>query len=54
MMALDIRNEIINKFLVNPVLGENYVDWHTENGECGLTIMLGDKKFDIIIKEVVG
>ena len=54
MTAVDIRKKIINNILTNPILGENYVDWHTENGECGLTIMLGDKKFDIIIKEVVG
>lgn len=31
------------------ILGENYVDWHTEDGKCGVTLMstLGD--YDIII-----
>lgn len=33
----------------NAILEENYVDWHTENGDCGVTFMttLGD--YDIII-----
>lgn len=47
--------EMFRKFLVetfyddNGILGENYVDWHTEDGKCGLTLMttLGD--YDIII-----
>lgn len=51
MTAEDIRKWFINKFLINPVLGVNYVDWHTENGECGLTIIFPSKQFDIIIKE---
>ena len=33
----------------NEILGENYIDWHTEDGKCGLTLMttLGD--YDIVI-----
>ena len=48
-----VRKKIINGMLDNPELGVNYIDWHTENyGECGVTIMCGDKEeqFDIIIK----
>ena len=48
-----VREWIINALLYKPVLGENYIDWHTENsGECGVTIMYGDKEeqFDIIIR----
>lgn len=33
----------------NAILGENYVDWHTKDGECSVTFIttLGD--YDIII-----
>ena len=44
------RKVLIDTFFDgNAILGENYVDWHTENGDCGLTLMstLGD--YDIII-----
>lgn len=51
MTAEKIRNWIINKFFVTPSLGENYVDWHTEDGKCGLTIMWSGKKFDVTIQE---
>ena len=31
------------------ILGENYIDWHTDTGDCGVTLMstLGD--YDIVI-----
>lgn len=48
----DIRKQIIEAFFNNPKLGENYIDWHTENsGECGVTIMFknSNEEFDIII-----
>lgn len=50
----NITAEMFRKFLVkafydNAILGKNYVDWHTEDGKCGLTLMstLGD--YDIVI-----
>lgn len=49
----DIRKQIIETFFNNPKLGENYIDWHTENsGECGVTIMFknANEEFDIIIR----
>ena len=47
----DVRKQIIEAFFNNPKLGENYIDWHTENsGECGVTIMYSDEQFDIIIR----
>ena len=54
-----ISAEMFRKTLVdtfwdgNAILGENYVDWHTENGDCGLTLMttLGD--YDIVITKRV-
>lgn len=48
-----IRKQIIEAFFNNPKLGENYIDWHTENsGECGVTIMFKNEneEFDIIIR----
>ena len=48
-----IRKQIIEAFFNNPKLGENYIDWHTENsGECGVTIMFknANEEFDIIIR----
>ena len=50
-----ITAEMFRKTLIdtfwdgNAILGENYIDWHTENGDCGLTLMsiLGD--YDIVI-----
>lgn len=49
----DIRKDIIEAFFNNPILGEHYVDWHTETGECGLTLMFknANEEFDIIIKK---
>ena len=51
----NVTAEKFRKFLIetfydgNAILGKNYVDWHTEDGKCGLTLMttLGD--YDIII-----
>ena len=50
-----IAAEMFRKTLVdtfwdgNAILGENYIDWHTEDGKCGVTLMstLGD--YDIVI-----
>lgn len=33
----------------NGILGENYVDWHTKNGERGLTLMTTMGDYDIVI-----
>lgn len=33
----------------NAILGKNYVDWHTKNGECGLTLMTTMGDYDIVI-----
>ena len=50
--AEDIRKQIIESLFNTPKLGENYIDWHTENDECGVTIMYPNqnKQFDIIIR----
>ena len=50
-----ITAEMFRKTLVdtfwdgNAMLGEIYIDWHTEDGKCGVTLMstLGD--YDIVI-----
>jgi hypothetical protein len=47
----ELRKDIINKFIAVPVLGENYVDWHTEDGKCGLTLFFGEDRFDIVIEK---
>ena len=49
----DMRKQIIEAMFNNPKLGENYIDWHTEGGECGLTLMFKNtnEKFDIIIRK---
>ena len=49
-----IREWIVNGSWNNPELGVNYVDWHTEKGECGLTIYPCDEEFEIIIKKKEG
>lgn len=47
--------EMFRKILIdtfwdgNAILGENYVDWHTKNGECGLTLMTTMGDYDIVI-----
>lgn len=50
--AEGIRKEIVESIFNTPKLGENYIDWHTENGECGLTLIFkhANEKFDIIIR----
>ena len=48
----DIRRYIIAALLNEPILGQNYCDYHNENDECCVRIMHSDKQFDIIIKEV--
>lgn len=46
-----IREWIVMELLNKPVLGQNYVDWHTEDGECGVTLMYGKEHFDITIRK---
>lgn len=50
--AEDIRKEIIEGLFNNPKLGEHYIDWHTEDNECGVTIIYknANEQFDIIIR----
>ena len=51
----NVTTERFRKILVdafwdgNAILGENYVDWHTKNGECGLTLMTTMGDYDIVI-----
>ena len=48
----DIRRWIISAVLGEPKLGQNYVDWHTENlNECGVTIKYPSSEFEIIIRK---
>ena len=50
-----VTAEMFRKFLIdafwdgNAILGKNYADWHTDTGDCGVTLMstLGD--YDIVI-----
>lgn len=51
--AEDVRKDIVEALFNNPKLGENYVDWHTEDGECGLTLMFknANEEFEIIIRK---
>ena len=51
----NVTAEMFGKILVdafwdgNAILGKNYVDWHTKNGECGLTLMTTMGDYDIVI-----
>ena len=51
----NVTAEMFRKILVdafldgNAILGKNYVDWHTKNGECGLTLMTTMGDYDIVI-----
>lgn len=50
----NITAEMFRKFLIeafydNAILGKNYVDWHTEDGKCGLTLMSTMGNYDIVI-----
>lgn len=51
--AEGIRKWIVATFFNKPILGKNYIDWHTTSGECGLTLIFSDtnEQFDIIIKK---
>lgn len=49
--AENVRTWIIEALLLDPALGQNYVDYHTENSDgCGLIIKLDGKEFDITIR----
>ena len=47
----ELRKAIINSVLAVPVLGVNYIDYHYEDGRCGLALNLGSYggEFEIII-----
>ena len=50
----NVTAEMFRKFLVeafynNAILGKNYVDWHIEDGKCGLTLMSTMGDYDIVI-----
>ena len=51
----NVTAEMFRKTLIdtfwdgNAILGKNYVDWHTKNGECGLTLMTTMGDYDIVI-----
>ena len=49
--AEKVREWIVNGLFMEPRLGVNYVDWHTETGECGVTIYPCGEEFEIIIKK---
>ncbi len=51
LTAEKIREWIITALLNKPKLGENYIDWHTETDECGVTIYPCGQEFEIIIKK---
>lgn len=44
------RKTLIDTFWEgNAILGEDYVDWHTEDGKCGLTLMTTIGDYDIVV-----
>lgn len=50
----NVTAEMFRKFLVEAfydkaILGKNYVDWHTEDGKCGLTLMSTMGDYNIVI-----
>ena len=49
----EIRKQIIEAFWNKPILGKHYVDWHTRDEECGVTLMFenANEEFDIVIKK---
>ena len=51
--AEDMRKQIVEALFNNPQLVENYVDWHTEDGKCGLTLIFknANEMFDILIEK---
>lgn len=49
--AEKIREWIVKAIWNNPILGKHYIDWHTEDGECGLTLMFPNTEFEIIIRQ---
>lgn len=44
----DLRRNIIN-VLSKGKLGEDYIDWHTDEGKCGLTLIVKGECFDMVI-----
>lgn len=50
--AEDMRKQIVESLFNDTKLGENYIDWHTEDGKCGLTLIFknANEIFDILIE----
>ena len=44
-----LRRDIVEAMLATPTLGENYIDWHADDGTCGLTLIIDGEHFDITI-----
>ena len=55
----DIRRHIIAALLNEPILGQNYVDYHNKNDECCVCILVNNsilssrKSLKIIISETM-
>lgn len=51
----DICKQIVESLFNNPILGKHYVNWHTTDGKCGLTLIFNNanEKFDIIISKQI-
>lgn len=50
--AEDLRKHLILSYWEDKAeLGKNYIDWHTEDGKCGLTLFAMGGTFDIIIEK---
>ena len=44
------RKNVIDTFWDgNAILGEDYVDWYTEDRKCGLTLMTTIGDYDIVV-----
>lgn len=49
--AEKVREWIVKAIWKNPILGKHFINWHTEDGECGLTLMFANAEFEIIIRQ---
>ena len=43
------RKCLVETFYDDAIFGKNYIDWHTEDGKCGLTLMSTMGDYDIVI-----
>lgn len=46
-----LRRDIINALIAVPTLGVNYIDYHTDDGRCGLTLIFGEDRFELTIEK---